>query len=240
MKAIFKISLASLMTLGALASTAHAGNNTEGAIVGAIIGAAAGNQVGNGSGRDAATVVGAFVGAVVGSNSDYGRNDYVRPNPPRYPDHPRNPPPPSRPGYPREPVPPHNPYPPYPTPPPHNGYYESSAIIPSVSRAIGGEWVRIQFDRPVSVDTLIVQTYRAGLRVYEGFYYTDRNQRYDIRSFWRSGVIYNGQSLYSERLPAYDRITSVDLRIESMGGFADAYLRILSYDGPVYPRVIRY
>lgn len=149
--------------------------------------------------------------------------------PPRYPDNP----PPRYPDNPR-------PRPGYPTPPPSHGQYESSTWLHNITRRIGGEWIRIELSYPVYMDSLQITTYHAGLQIHEATVYTDRGYSYNLNNLRYSGVLYNGQTVYSERLSHIDAVTSIDLRLESMGGVSDVLLRAITLGGSPFLRVIRY
>lgn len=154
------------------------------------------------------------------------------PNPPRYPGEPVRP----GPVYPpREPNPPT-----YPPAPPSRGLYEATGVLQSVTRRSGGEWFRLSFGRPVALDSIEVQARMAGLRIHEAVMYTEYGQRLDVREFYGTRTIYNGDRVYSERLNSRDRITTIDIRVESMGGYADALVTFLSYDRIEIPMVSRF
>lgn len=237
-----------------------------GAIIGAAIGNQVGNGSGKDAATAVGALVGAVVGDKVEREREREERRRVpdAPNPPRYDDrrnptpppryedrNPRRPnpppvrpnPPPVRPSPPPNYPPPHYPPPHYPTPPPPpppgHGNYNDAAFVPSVTRRAGGEWVRVTLDRPVTIDTLYVQPEFHGLRIHEAYLHNQFGQRIEVRSFWGLPTIFPGQFAYSERLNHVGRVYAIDLRIESMGGYANAWIRIQSHEGPSYPRVSR-
>lgn len=265
-KAMTGILLASL-SLTSLPAVAQEGA-IVGALIGAVVGNQVGNGSGRDAATAVGAVVGAAVGAKAERERE-GRRGGNEPNPPRYDDrrdnnppprygdgrrdpappprydrgNPRRPnPPPVRPNPPRNPG--RDPYPPSypprnPNLPPGNGSYSDSAFVPSVTRRTGGEWIHVTLDRPVSIDTMYIQPEIHGLRIHEAYLYNQYGQRLEIRSFWGLPTIYPGQYAYSERLFSYGRVQSFDIRVESMGGYANAWIRIQSPEGPSYPRVSR-
>lgn len=151
------------------------------------------------------------------------------PNPPRFPGEP------VRPGPVRPPT-----YPPHEPNPPHYNDRETTVSLGSVTRRSGGEWFRITFPRAVALDSIEVRATMAGLRIHEAIMYTDYNDRIAVREFYATRTIYAGERIYSERLQSRDRIRSMDIRVESMGGYADALVTFSSYDRIERPMVSRY
>nr|BFD66134.1 hypothetical protein HAGR004_11560 [Bdellovibrio sp. HAGR004] len=174
---------------------------------------------------------------------DHGRRDDrhggIRPRPePRPPVRPNPRPDPYPHPNPRpEPYP--NPYPPHnPYPPPGNHYGESSVQFYGVSRRGGGEWLRVQFNYAAYVDYVRVSVYRAGVQLHETYAITQSGRRVQLNRLSYTGTFYSG--LTSEYLMAGERIVAIDIRAESMGGYADLDVRVSSsYGAPsIYP--VRY
>jgi hypothetical protein len=145
-----------------------------------------------------------------GRRDDGHRNDhgpyYPRPRPPYQP--------------PYEPVPPvYN---------PPGGQYESNIILNDITRRAGGEWRRINLNYPVRVDYIKVQAFSVPAVLHETYILTRNGARYGIRSL--SGVNVNG-GIASEMLNVYDDVIAIDVRAESMGGYADLSVSVVSSNG---------
>lgn len=128
---------------------------------------------------------------------------------------------------------------PYP-PPPARSYEESSIQVSSITRKTGGEWVRISLDYPVSVDQIEVRVLSAGLRIHDATVYTESRRQYSINQYQRTGTLYAGDRLASEILNSRERVTAIDLRLESMGGYADVLVKVMSMEDRPALRVSRY
>lgn len=147
--------------------------------------------------------------------------DFGSRRPPRYPG-----PGPIQPGPRPGPVMP-GPGPVRPTPPPPiNNGSQSSAQVSGITRRTGGEWIRLNLSNPVNVRDIQVRVLSYGLRIHEAVVYTETGARLSVREFNETRVLYAGESAISEILNIPQRITAVDLRIESMGGYSDALLSL--------------
>lgn len=161
-----------------------------------------------------------------------GRPDDGRPGPgrpgPGRPDHGR----PDRPG-PGRPWPSPGPVRP-PMPPPQERYYEDIVQISSVTRRAGGEWFRLTLRRPVSIENLQIMALSAGVKIHEARVYTVFGRTSYIPEFTPSRTFYAGDRVSASYF-TYERIQSIDIRAESMGGYADLRIRAVSNDD--YPRL---
>lgn len=138
-----------------------------------------------------------------------------------------------------------NPYPsPYPNPRPapypdypRDHYNEASVQFYGVTRRLGGEWLRVGFNYPAYIDYVMVDVYRAGLRIYEAYAVTQSGRRILLSNLSYAGVIYAGQNVGSEYISAGERIAAIDIRGEAMGDFADISVRVSSrYESlSIYP-----
>ena len=130
-----------------------------------------------------------------------------------------------------------------PSPPPlqpvDNGP-QSSARVSSITRRTGGEWIRLQFDRSVSLSEVQVTVLGAGMMIHEAVIYGVSGIKTPVRSFNETRTLYAGEVLNSGAINVRERVTTVDLRIESMGGSADAMFSVLAQDGRVNLSVSRY
>ena len=124
--------------------------------------------------------------------------------------------------------------------PPAQRYEESSIQISSITRRAGGEWVRVSLDYPVSLEQMEVRTLSAGMRIHDATVYTESGRQFSIRQYQRTGTLYAGDRLASENLNLRDRVTTIDLRMESMGGYADVLVKVISMDCRPSLRVSRY
>lgn len=153
-----------------------------------------------------------------GNGNGYGRGNGDRNNnPPRYP----APPQPSR------PLPP--------PPPPVQRYgYEGTTQLSQITRRTGGEWFRVTLNNSVTLDRVEVRALSAGLRIHEASVYTESGRRIQIRELTQTPTVYAGDTAVSENLNlGGDRVVAIDLRVESMGGYADATLKAISNEA--YP-----
>ncbi len=138
---------------------------------------------------------------------------------------------------------PYNPAPTRPVPPPPvpvQQNREGSVQVSSISRRTGGEWVRVTLARPVSVDQLEVRALSAGLKIHAATVYTESGRQMSVREFDETPTFYAGDKAISERLNLRDRVTTVDIRVEGMGGNADILITVLSNDGYPSLSVSRY
>ncbi|WP_413584946.1 RT0821/Lpp0805 family surface protein [Bdellovibrio sp. HCB274] len=122
-------------------------------------------------------------------------------------------------------------------PPPHPGdrYDRAEVQVSSITRRTGGEWVRLSLAYPQAVDQIQVRTLTAGVRVHDAIVYTQRGQRLSLYTLQGRGTMFAGQSAISENFYRGDRVTAIDVRLESMGGYADVLLTVFSLDG--YPNI---
>ncbi|MBO9667108.1 MAG: beta-sandwich domain-containing protein [Bdellovibrio sp.] len=128
----------------------------------------------------------------------------------------------------------------YPPPPPVQRYEEASVQVSSVTRRTGGEWIRVTLNNPIAIEQLEVRALTAGVRVHDAMVYTASGRQFPVRQFQGTGTLYAGDRLGSENLNIRDRVTTIDLRMESMGGYADVLVRVMSMDGYPSLNVSRY
>lgn len=128
-----------------------------------------------------------------------------------------------------------------PPPPPIDNYGpQASAQVSSISRRTGGEWVRLQFDRAVSLSEVQVRVLSAGLVIHQAIVYGESGYRTPVQALNETRTLYAGEVLRSEALRLRERVTTVDLRVESMGGAADALFSVSSQEGGVNLSVSRF
>lgn len=181
-----------------------------------------------------------------GRPDDHGRPGYGRPGHGRPPGYGR-PGRPGRPGYPGRPHPgPGRPGPgypspgrPYPVPPPQDRYYEDTVHVSSVTRAAGGEWFRLILRRPVSISHLRIRALSAGVRIHEARVHTWTGRSFYIPEMTPSYTFYAGDAVSTSYLSG-ERIQSIDIRAESMGGYADLSIRVMSRDDYPVMDISRY
>jgi hypothetical protein len=160
-----------------------------------------------------------------GDDRGHGGGGWGRPNPPPYRP-PYNPPPRYN--------PPYNPPPVY-NPPVSN--YQSSLILNSITRQGGGEWRRINLNYPVRLQYFEVRVLSYGVQVHEAAVVTTSGNRYNIRAFSETGSFSSGRA--SEVLNMYEPVVAIDIRAESMGGYADLQVNVVS-DGQTSLSETRY
>ena len=137
----------------------------------------------------------------------FGRDERVRP--PRYPDNPNRPLPP--------------------LPPPVRSEYEGSVRVDQITRKTGGEWIRVSLYTPVSLQRLEVQLLSAGLKIHEASLYTESGRRISIRELSPTPTFYAGSRAVSENLNlGRERVQVIDIRAESMGGYASVVVKAIS------------
>lgn len=137
------------------------------------------------------------------------------------------------------PAPAPRPVPP-PPPAPVQSNREGSVQVSSISRRSGGEWVRLTMNRPVSVDQLEVRALSAGLKIHAATVYLESGRQVNVREFNETPTFYAGDRAISERLNLRERVTTVDIRVEGMGGNADILITVNSNDGYPSLNVSRY
>lgn len=123
---------------------------------------------------------------------------------------------------------PTRPTPPLPPPGQNGRGYEGSVQISQVTRRTGGEWVRVTLRYPVTLERIEVRALSAGVKIHEAMVYTASNQPVRINYLSNTRTIYAGQSEVSENLNIRERIQVIDLRVESMGGYADILVNAIS------------
>lgn len=134
-----------------------------------------------------------------------------------------------------QPRPPYNPpyQPPYNPPPVYNPppstHNESSIVLPAVTRRGGGEWLRVSVNYPIRIDYISVRVYSAAVQLHEAYVTTRSGARYQLRELSYTGT-FSSQRV-SEILNIYEDIVAIDIRAESMGGYADLGLTVVSSDG---------
>ncbi|MGZ3771612.1 MAG: beta-sandwich domain-containing protein [Bdellovibrio sp.] len=137
-----------------------------------------------------------------------------------------------------QPYPGPNPYPPSPYPNPGypgGNYSEAKVQFSEVTRRMGGEWLRVNFNYPAYIDYATVELYRSGIRIHEAYAVTESGRRIYLSNLSYGGVVYAGQKVMSEYISAGERIAAIDIRAESMGGCADVTVGVVSRQG--YPSV---
>ncbi|WP_413558144.1 beta-sandwich domain-containing protein [Bdellovibrio sp. HCB209] len=128
------------------------------------------------------------------------------------------------------------PMPPRPAPPgPGSRYDRADVQVSSITRRTGGEWVRLSLAYPQAIDQIEVRVLTAGARVHDAVVYMQSGQRLSLYSLQNRGTLYAGDRATSENFFRGDRVTAIDVRLESMGGYADVLLSVFSLDG--YPNL---
>lgn len=134
-----------------------------------------------------------------------GHGDSTRP--PRYPDRPNRPE----------------------VPPPVRYGYERSVRVDTITRRTGGEWIRINVNNSVSVDRLQVRVVDVALKIHEAIVHTEDGRQIRVRELSPTGTFYAGETETSENLNlGRERVVAIDIRAESMGGYADALIKVTS------------
>lgn len=121
-----------------------------------------------------------------------------------------------------------------PTPPPPERYYEDTVQISAVTRKSGGEWFRLTLRRPVSIENLQILALSAGVKIHEARVHTAFGRTQYIAEMTPSRTFYAGDRVSASYF-TYERVQAIDIRAESMGGFADLRIRVISNDD--YPRM---
>ncbi|QDK36987.1 beta-sandwich domain-containing protein [Bdellovibrio sp. NC01] len=125
-------------------------------------------------------------------------------------------------------------------PPPVQNNSGSSVQVSSISRRSGGEWIRVTLSRPASIDQIEVRALSAGMKIHEATVYTENGRQMQVREYQSTPTFYAGDRAMSERLNLRDRVTTIDIRAEAMGGNADALVTVISNDGYTSLNVSRY
>jgi hypothetical protein len=93
--------------------------------------------------------------------------------------------------------------------------------------------MRVGFNRSITVSTVQVRVTNAAAVVHEASVVTESGNRYSLYQLSNTSVIYAGQVIGSS-VPTGERITAIDLRIESMGANADISVDVYSNEGTPY------
>ncbi|AHI05231.1 hypothetical protein BDW_03615 [Bdellovibrio bacteriovorus W] len=174
------------------------------------------------------------------NNPGHGGGGHGGQRPPQYPQpgYPQQPTYPSQPSYPQPPAPPTRPA------PPSQGRYEGTVQLNQVTRRSGGEWFRITFNRPVSLSAVEVRALSHGVKLHEAVAHTVNGSQLRLHEFSPTGNFYAGQSVISSNSLNYgggrDIIQVIDIRAESMGGYADLLVRVMSNSDYPSMSVTRY
>jgi surface antigen len=104
------------------------------------------------------------------------------------------------------------------------------AEVRGVTRRSGGEWVRLTLRRPVDVSRVEVRTQGAGLIVYDAKAYSASGRPVDVRGLGNARLR-PGSSVVSESLRSREEVSTIDILVESMGGFADVEFTVYSNNG---------
>lgn len=104
--------------------------------------------------------------------------------------------------------------------------------VREVTRRTGGEWVRLSLRRQVDLSAVSVRALGAGLRIHEAKAYTASGRPLDI--YARNSNLTPGESTTLD-VRSQEEITTVDILVESMGGYADVEFTVYSDYG--HPRV---
>lgn len=144
---------------------------------------------------------------------------------------------PSRP--PRYPEVPSRPRPP--APPSSEARLEGTVEIRQITRKTGGEWFRITLRSPVSLSRIEIQALAVGVKIHEAAVYTTSGRGRQIRELTPTPTFYSGDTAVSEDLNlGGERIQVIDIRAESMGGYADVLVRAISNENYPSLSVSRY
>jgi hypothetical protein len=87
----------------------------------------------------------------------------------------------------------------------------------------------LNFRRPVSVETLQIRALSAGVRIHEARAYTTYGRSFYITEMTPSRTFYAGDWISASYF-TNERIQSIDFRAESMGGYSDLMIRVISND----------
>lgn len=91
---------------------------------------------------------------------------------------------------------------------------------------------------PVRINYIQVATYVAAVQIHEAYVTTTSGARYQVRELTETGS-FSSQRV-SEILNIYEPIVAIDLRAESMGGYATLNVTVDSTDGSTALSVTRY
>jgi hypothetical protein len=111
-------------------------------------------------------------------------------------------------------------------------------VLNSITRRGGGEWHRITLNYPIRIDYIQTQLLSYSAQIHEAYVTTRSGARYQVRELSGTGTFSSRRA--SEILNIYEDIIAIDLRIESMGGYADMMVTVVSSDGSTSLSSTRY
>lgn len=105
--------------------------------------------------------------------------------------------------------------------PPSEHYDFGSVSFYTVTRRTGGEWLRIELGHGARVNYLELINRGAAIKYHEGYAITRSGQRVSLYDLYRTPTYAYGSVIYADNPYDYNEIIAIDIRAESMGGYAD-------------------
>lgn len=125
---------------------------------------------------------------------------------------------------------------PPPVPGPSQQIQEGTIEVQRITRKAGGEWYRISLRKAVTLARIELMALSMKIKIHEGSVITTNGDRIAIREFANVAVTDAGVAIASENLNINDRITAIDIRAESYGGYAD--IRVLAVSTEERPQLV--
>lgn len=117
--------------------------------------------------------------------------------------------------------------------------YGRISSVMDVTRKPGGEWLRVQLASPAFLDYFQIMPVAAGLLVHEASLVTASGRRVPMPEL--SGrIIGRAEIILSDYIRAGEKIITVDVRAESMGGSALVLFTLKAQDNPGLPAAEAY
>jgi hypothetical protein len=105
--------------------------------------------------------------------------------------------------------------------PPSEHYDFASVSFYTVTRRTGGEWLRVELGHSARVNYLELVNRSAAIKYHEGYAITRNGQRIALYDLYRTPTYAYGSVIYADNPQDYNEIIAIDIRAESMGGYAD-------------------
>lgn len=113
--------------------------------------------------------------------------------------------------------------------PPRRDY--GATQINGITRQTGGQWYRLTLEQPMSLSDISIRVLRANVKLHDVSLVTRRGQR--LSAYDLIGARLSQGASIQGRVNTNDRITTIDIRAESFGAYADIEVSARSYDGNV-------
>lgn len=109
----------------------------------------------------------------------------------------------------------------------------ASIVFTGVTRKAGGEWLRVMLAQPMQLSSIEISVLEAKAKTHQIIVHTDNQQSFDLQTDGR--IIFSTSSGAQIKELANDgianRITAIDMRVESMGAKSVINVKVNSTEG---------